>query len=506
MRRRRRIGTPCLAETRSSSGHLSKPDPGQSLLPEPTAEGKEALGKLLELCLAEGGVKAEGDAGSRDRSYALAEAEKVKVTVVANRQLLTPALRDAAFARWNTAFKIPARRQSSDGLIGIGETLVKILSPIEPPIRGIEEDQQRLGVVLLRAIGEATRDDHALAFATFLAGQAEVQRGDLAEALRDYERARQLFVTAKDPAWEAGCLNSLGWVYAEQGEYLLALDNFQRAKARAAEALGPDHPLVAACLENLGEILARQKDYANAEECLRQAICIRSKASGEHRPKVATDWVVLGVAYAMQGNTAEARARFERRWPSGTNSSTRTSPALSRCSTWTRPWETSRHWPPSTRSTATTSCRSPPSWTKSGKSTPRTSTYDDALDQYRRALDVRRKIGGDDHPGVALGLYNLGSVHSRQGKDDEAREEIRKAVLALRQAPGQAPATLDGLEAGDLRPLPLTTLVLHDYGRLLERDLGPRPTASQLQACASLPPGRRRSGADAPGGAPYRGE
>lgn len=132
--------------------------------------------------------------------------------------------------------------------------------------------------------------------------------------------------------------------------------------------------------------------------------------------------------------------------------------------------------------------------------------YDEALDQYRLALDVRRKIGGDDHPDVALGHYNLGSVHSRQGKDDEAREEMRKAVLASRQAPGQAPATLDGLKAGDFRPLPLTTAVLHDYGRLLERDLGPTPTASQLQACASLPPGRRRAGSNAPGGAPDRGE
>ena len=320
------LGT--LGATLESLGHSSKPVPGQSLLPKPSAEGKEALGKLLERCQADGGVKAEGDAGSQDRSYALADAEKVKVTVVANRRLLTPALRDAAFARWNTAFRVPARRQRSGGLKGYGEALSSSLGIQDTPIRRIDEDEQRLGVVLLRAIGEATGDNRALAHATFLAGEAEVRRGeDYAEALRDYEQAGQLFVTAKDPAWEAGCLNRLGGVYAEQGEYLRALDNLQRAKTISAEALGPDHPLVAACLENLGEIFARQEDYAKAEEYLRQAICIRSKASGEHRPKVATDLVVLGDAYARQGNTAEARAQFKRRWPSGANSSSRTTPA-----------------------------------------------------------------------------------------------------------------------------------------------------------------------------------
>ena len=365
-----------------ASGHRSKPVPGQSLTPKPSAEGNEALDKLLERCQAEGGVKEVRDAESQAVSYALADAEKVKVTVVANRQLLTSALRDAAFARWNTAFRVPARRQRSTGLFGFAETLSSMFSIGDTPIRRIDEGQQRLGFVLLRAIGEATGDDRALAFATFLAGQAEVRRGDYTEALRDYEQAGQLFVTAKDPAWEAGCINRLGWVYAEQGEYLRAQENLLRAKDRAEKALGRDHPLVADCQENLGEIYARQKDYAKAEEYLRQAISIRSKAPGEHRPNVATDRVALGDAYARQGNTDEARAQFERRWPSGTNSSTRTRSAsqitsttsrstiiLPILATWTRPWKTSRHWPPSTRSTATTSHRSPPSWTKSGTST-----------------------------------------------------------------------------------------------------------------------------------------
>src|SRR5512135_1472206 len=92
------IGAASTSSALFTGGPTPPPEPGQNLLPEPSAEGKEALGKLLELCQAKGGVKAVGDAGSQDRSYALADAEKVKVAVVANRRLLTPALRDAAFA------------------------------------------------------------------------------------------------------------------------------------------------------------------------------------------------------------------------------------------------------------------------------------------------------------------------------------------------------------------------------------------------------------------------
>jgi CHAT domain-containing protein/tetratricopeptide (TPR) repeat protein len=464
----------------------------QGLLPVPSAQGNAALAQLLKGCQAAGGVTMVEDAGSHSRSYLLADVQKVRAAVAAHRRLLTPALRDAVVARWNMAYKIPARRERLGGFAGFGKAIAAAAGGIQEPITRVDEDQQRLGVVLLGAIGDVTQDDRARAFAVFLMGQAEERRGDLAAALRDYERASQLFVRVKDPAWEAGCLNNLGAVYSEQGEYVRALDRFQQAVALGTQARGADHPLVATCLENMGEVYARQEDYPRAEESLRTALAIWSKAPGEHRPRMATALVGLGDVYARQ-EKVEALRPFEqalaiwqellsenRPGASDRIALLNSDPAFDMVKALEdlQALSTLRKiYGDDTSPMAATLDRI-------GDVYAGRQQYDEALDQYRRALDIRRQLHGDDHPGIARGLRNIGSVHRRQGKFAEARDDLRGAVLASRQAPGTTPAVLEKLEAGDLRPLPLTAEVLYDYGRLLERDLGQTPAISQLRACA----------------------
>ena len=86
--------------------------------------------------------------------------------------------------------------------------------------------------------------------------------GDYAAAQREYERAKQLFVADKDPAWEACCLNNLGAVYAAQGETTRSLEYSLRAEAQGQAGYSlRDHPLIATCLENRGQIYFRQRDY-----------------------------------------------------------------------------------------------------------------------------------------------------------------------------------------------------------------------------------------------------
>jgi CHAT domain-containing protein/Tfp pilus assembly protein PilF len=489
------------ASARAQLGEfLSLPAPGpspaparaQSLLPVATAEGNEALARLLEICRVAGGIVVAEDPGSHSRSYVLRDAEKVRAAVAANPRLLTPALRDAAVARWNSAYQVPARRVRPGGFPGFGEALASAIGGIEEPIPRVDEDQQRLGVVLLQALGDVTADDCARAFAAFLTGQGEERRGDDAAALRAYERARQLFVLVKDPAWEAGCLNNLGTVDSEQGEYVRALDHFQQAVTLGTQARGANDPLVATFLENMGEVYARQDDDPQAEACLQKALAIWSKAPGEHRPRMATALVRLGDVYARQGKD-DALTQLERAlaiWQKllGEN----------------RPGASDRiamiNSDPgfdmdkalgdlqalSTLHKIYGNDVSPIAATldRIGDVYAGRTQFDEALDQYRRALEIRRRLLGDDHPGLAQDLHNIGSVHLRQGKLAEARDDLRAAVLASRQGP--APADLGALEAGDLRPLPLTAEVLHDYGRLLERELGETPTVAQLRACARV--------------------
>jgi tetratricopeptide (TPR) repeat protein len=62
--------------------------------------------------------------------------------------------------------------------------------------------------------------------------------------------------------------------------------------------------------------------------------------------------------------------------------------------------------------------------------------YDEALAQHRRALAIREKALGLDHPDVATSLNNIASALSSQGKYDEALANLRRALAIDEKALG----------------------------------------------------------------------
>jgi tetratricopeptide (TPR) repeat protein len=56
--------------------------------------------------------------------------------------------------------------------------------------------------------------------------------------------------------------------------------------------------------------------------------------------------------------------------------------------------------------------------------------YGDAEPLFKRALAIKEKAFGPDHPGVALGLSNLASLYNAQGRYGEA-EPLHKRALAI---------------------------------------------------------------------------
>src|SRR5262245_20183060 len=71
-------------------------------LPKVTEEGRKALDQLLRKCVEEGGLKVVEDPRSKVKAnvHVLADWTKLRGTVHRQRELLTPALRDALIARW----------------------------------------------------------------------------------------------------------------------------------------------------------------------------------------------------------------------------------------------------------------------------------------------------------------------------------------------------------------------------------------------------------------------
>jgi tetratricopeptide (TPR) repeat protein len=54
--------------------------------------------------------------------------------------------------------------------------------------------------------------------------------------------------------------------------------------------------------------------------------------------------------------------------------------------------------------------------------------YDKALEHYQRALNIREKALGPEHPDVASSLSNLGEVFNKQGKYDKALRNYERAL------------------------------------------------------------------------------
>ncbi|MGI6249975.1 MAG: tetratricopeptide repeat protein [Anaerolineaceae bacterium] len=62
--------------------------------------------------------------------------------------------------------------------------------------------------------------------------------------------------------------------------------------------------------------------------------------------------------------------------------------------------------------------------------------YEEALEGFEKALAIREKVLGPDHPGTASSYSNIASVYSNQGKYEEALEGFEKALAICEKVLG----------------------------------------------------------------------
>ena len=73
-----------------------------------------------------------------------------------------------------------------------------------------------------------------------------------------------------------------------QGKYVLAEQNLQRALVVQKKTLGSDHPDLAKTLYNLAVLYGQQGKYDKAKPLFRQALTIDEKVLGPEHPDIAT--------------------------------------------------------------------------------------------------------------------------------------------------------------------------------------------------------------------------
>jgi tetratricopeptide (TPR) repeat protein len=244
-------------------------------------------------------------------------------------------------------------------------------------------------------------------------------------------------VLGADPLAAARQLVRLGEVLSAQGRYAEAEAEFQNAIALLQPGYGLDHAYVADCLNSLADLSRLQGHYDEAERRYWRAYMIRSYLYGAESSAVGETLAGLGTLFAQRRRDAEARALFAR------SLSIEEKPAR-RDNAWGRLDERDlRELIPAERETEAVRGKM---FTRQGS--PRDlehaqhferlaalyaaqGRYADAEHTYRRAVSIRQRAFGAEHPLVLQSLTAIASIRRNLGDSSKALDELRGTTAAL---------------------------------------------------------------------------
>ncbi|MFM7219328.1 MAG: tetratricopeptide repeat protein [Nodosilinea sp.] len=245
--------------------------------------------------------------------------------------------------------------------------------------------------------------------------------GRYAEAEPLYQRALAIREKALGPNHPdtAKSLNGLASGYSSQGRYSEAEPLYRRALAIREKALGPDHPDTAESLNRLASVYADMGRYTEAEPLYQRALAIREKALGLEHPDTAQSLNGLAVVYQYLGRYTEAETLYQRALAIrekvlGLEHLDTTQPL----NNLVRLYESQDRYAQALNNLAVL-------YTDMGR-------YVEAEPLYQKALAIREKVLGPDHPDTADSLNYLANFYASQGRYSQA-EPLYQRALAIRE-------------------------------------------------------------------------
>lgn len=340
--------------------------------PRPTDEGARQLKWFLTECIAAGGLRRVRDPETEERRLVVADAVALREAVTVHRRLLTPSLCDALVAY----------------------------------CAGADERDAPAALAWLRAVADETKDTRLGAFAAFIMAGSQMRALNYAAARPAMLEARRLFAAVKDAAWQAACANQLGTLAMHQGDYAVALDQFQQALLIHRKLHGEQSLAVARALSNVGSVHAQQGDYGMALESFQKTLAIRRQALGEDDPAVAASLNNIADVYFQQGDLARSLELTQQ--------------ALAM----------RRKAPGDQRFHIATLLNN------IGAVHGQRGEHVQALAHYRQALDLFRKVVDEQHPRVISTLINVGAIYAAQDDYLQALEHYHRADILLKKSKG----------------------------------------------------------------------
>ncbi len=297
--------------------------------------------------------------------------------------------------------------------------------------------------------------EHRLELASSLANMAGVlmELGTYAEARAGYHEALQIH--HESPVlmvWQlAMTLNSMGALEEAVGDYPEAELRYVEALDLLRQHLDAGDADLAIPLNNLGRLYQAIGDYSSARRMLQESLDLRDGAGGVAPVLLARSLNNLAELDRVTGRYESAQPLYERALdllrsadahgddlPATLNNLGALHRALG---------ETERALPYYEEAVLMWSDRRGPDdlFTVSALSNlalvqERTDDLEQAEAGLRRALEVRRRWLGDQHPDVANSLFNLGLLRMRRGAGEEALDLLTQATAIEDVVLGQVTA------------------------------------------------------------------
>lgn len=250
------------------------------------------------------------------------------------------------------------------------------------------------------------------------------------------------------PEIRAELMEVIGSLYGSLGLYDRSLTFFRESLAVRREIYGDRHPQVARSLQGIGDILRDTGDYDGAEPLIREAIEICRPLAADACPKYEMTLNNLGLLLSEVGRydeaeplLVEALERSRRRFGP---ESEETGFALHNYAQHLK-WK--GDFAPAevlyrqaldlrlklygeTQETAST-------MSNLGVMLAQSDRVEEGGDLIRRALDIRRRVLGDEHPDTSLNINNMGMVYFVSGRFDEAETYLQEALEINRRIFGE---------------------------------------------------------------------
>lgn len=260
------------------------------------------------------------------------------------------------------------------------------------------------------------------------------------EALSIRER-----VLGRTSAASAQSLNNLAAVLSVTGAYDESRALFTEALQIRRTVLDAQDPLIAITMSHLASILEHNGEYAAAEEMTREVLDLRRQVYGDEHAETVRTIATLGNLHRAQGKYDEAESELRealslQRKLHGPNNLD-VAETLNNLAVVLRARERHREAASLLRETLDIArallgeehVTVATIMSNLGNTLRAAGEVSEAEDLYRRSLEMRRTLLGNDHPAIATALNNLASLLHEKG-DYETADALYSECLAIQRS------------------------------------------------------------------------